>query len=183
MGCEPLPPRCRAREYGVRRVPPLAYQTPGRGVVPPGWLAKAEEQEEAVEETASLFLNINNSIRGVNQEIHNLANSLDRAGLSLEDAGIYIEGHNLDPEEPESSPARAVHADGRRNNGEVLVERCRQAWQEGRPARLDFPQPDGARAELEIIAARSEQVPEVQKLILWVRVKDFEEVQEDDLEY
>lgn len=81
------------------------------------------------------------------------------------------------------SPAIVAMCETRTLNGEVLVERCREAWREGRSARLDFPQPDGGRAELEIIAARSEQVPEGQKLILWVRVEGFEEVQEDDLEY
>lgn len=65
-------------------------------------------------------------------------------------------------------------------NGEALVERCRQAWGEGRSARLDFPHDDGARAEVEIAAARWEQVPEGQKLILWVRIDEFEEIEEDD---
>ncbi len=67
-------------------------------------------------------------------------------------------------------------------NGEVLVERCRRAWQEGRSARLDFPQPDdGGRAEVEIIAARWQRVAEGQKLILWVKMDEIEEMQEDDL--
>jgi hypothetical protein len=69
-------------------------------------------------------------------------------------------------------------------NGEALVARCRQAWQEDRPARLDFPQDDGGRAEVEIIAARWEDVPEGQKLILWVKLEDFfEEEEEEDFEY
>jgi hypothetical protein len=66
-------------------------------------------------------------------------------------------------------------------NGEALVERCQWAWQEGRPARLDFPQLDGERAEVEIIAARWEQAPEGQKLILWVKVEGIDQ-EEDDLE-
>jgi len=67
-------------------------------------------------------------------------------------------------------------------NGEMLVERCRRAWQAGRSARLDFPQPDdGGRAEVEIIAARWQRVAEGQKLILWVKMDEIEEMQEDDL--
>ena len=80
-------------------------------------------------------------------------------------------------------PAIVATCETRTLNGESLVERCRLAWQEGRPARLDFPQPDGARAEVDIVAARWEQLPEGQKLILWVKVEEFEEVEEDDLEF
>ena len=66
-------------------------------------------------------------------------------------------------------------------NGEALVERCRRAWQAGRSARLDFPQPDdGGRAEVEIIAARWQRVDEGQKLILWVKMDETEEIEEDD---
>lgn len=67
-------------------------------------------------------------------------------------------------------------------NGQALVERCRQAWEEGRFARLDFPRPDGGRAEAEIIAARWEQVSEGQKLILWVKLEDLQEIEENDRE-
>jgi hypothetical protein len=80
-------------------------------------------------------------------------------------------------------PAYVATCETRTLNGEALVERCRQAWQERRPARLDFPQPDGGRAEVEIIAARCEQVSEGQKLILWVKVEEFEELEENDLEF
>ncbi len=52
---------------------------------------RVEDQEEAVEETASLFLNINNSIRGVNQEIHNLARSNEETAASLSQMGGAIE--------------------------------------------------------------------------------------------
>ena len=68
-------------------------------------------------------------------------------------------------------------------NGEGLVDRCRRAWQAGRPARLDFPLLDGERAEVEIVAARWEQVTEGQKLILWVKMEDIEETEYDDMEY
>ena len=67
-------------------------------------------------------------------------------------------------------------------NGEALVERCRRAWEEGRPARLDFPRFGGERAEVDIVAARWEQTPEGQKLILWVKMQELEDTQEDELE-
>jgi len=81
------------------------------------------------------------------------------------------------------SQALVAMCETRTLNGESLVERCRRAWQEGRPARLDFPQSDGERAELEIIAARWHRVPEGQKLILWVKVDDIDgEIEEMDEE-
>lgn len=56
-------------------------------------------------------------------------------------------------------------------NGAELVKRCQEAWGEGRPARLDFPTgDDGERGELDILAARWEEVEEGHKLYLWVRV-------------
>lgn len=67
-------------------------------------------------------------------------------------------------------------------NGQALVERCRRAWQEGRPARLDYPRPSSPvassseRAQADIVAARWERVPEGQKLILWVKVDNIEEL-------
>jgi hypothetical protein len=84
-----------------------------------------------------------------------------------------------------SFPAIVAMCETRTLNGEALVERCRRAWQEGRSARLDFPQPDGGRAEVEIVAARWELVSEGQKLVLWVKVEDIEEVEEeeDDFEF
>lgn len=76
-------------------------------------------------------------------------------------------------------PAVVAMCETRTLNGETLVERCRRAWEKGRPARLDFPQPDGGRAEVEIVAARWERVSEGQKLILWVKVEDIEDDIED----
>ena len=55
-------------------------------------------------------------------------------------------------------------------NGPQLVKRCEDAWREGRPARLDFPTGDGIRGELDILAARCEEVKEGHKLYLWVKV-------------
>jgi hypothetical protein len=81
-------------------------------------------------------------------------------------------------------PERTVIAmcEMRTFNGQALVDRCRRAWQEGRPARLDYPRPSSPvapsseRAQADIVAARWERVPEGQKLILWVKVDNIEEL-------
>lgn len=54
-------------------------------------------------------------------------------------------------------------------DGRKLVKRCQDAWYEGRPARLDFPSGDGFRRELDIVAARWEEVEEGHKLYLWLK--------------
>lgn len=59
-------------------------------------------------------------------------------------------------------------------NGPKLVERCQNAWREGRAARLDFPVEGGIRQELDIIAARWERVQEGHKLYLWVKMHQNE---------
>ncbi len=65
-------------------------------------------------------------------------------------------------------PGQVALCEMRTFNGPKLVERCHNAWREGRPARLDFPAEGGIRKELDIIAARWEAVPEGHKLYLWV---------------
>jgi hypothetical protein len=67
-------------------------------------------------------------------------------------------------------------------NGQVLVNRCRDAWNEGRPAFLDYPRafPDTAhpsgRGKVEIVAVQWEKVTEGQVIFLWVRTEDLEEI-------
>jgi hypothetical protein len=53
-------------------------------------------------------------------------------------------------------------------DGEAMVERCRSAWEEGRPVRLDYPDGDGGRREADIVAARIETVEKGDVLSLWV---------------
>jgi hypothetical protein len=73
-------------------------------------------------------------------------------------------------------------------NGPSLVDRCRNAWQEGRPARLDYPlqmaayAPKSGRAEVEIVAARWRYVEEGQVLTLWVRTDRIEDLETDRTE-
>ena len=67
-------------------------------------------------------------------------------------------------------------------DGQSLVARCVRAWGDGCPARLDYPVEvsasslPGGRAEVEIVAACWEQVEEGQKLVLWVKVDDVDEM-------
>jgi hypothetical protein len=73
-------------------------------------------------------------------------------------------------------------------NGKGLVERCRKAWQAGRPARLDYPiqtapyAPKSGRAEVEIVAARWRDIQEGQVLTLWIRTDNAEEIGADEEE-
>jgi len=53
-------------------------------------------------------------------------------------------------------------------DSEALAERCRTAWEEGRPVRLDYPDGAGGRQEADILAVRAETVEEGDILYLWV---------------
>lgn len=57
-------------------------------------------------------------------------------------------------------------------DAQALVERCRRAWRQGRPVRLDFPGSLGLRRQTEVLAARATQVEEGDLLVLWVRLPD-----------
>ncbi len=56
-------------------------------------------------------------------------------------------------------------------NGQKLLERCLRAWRRQHTIRLDFKETDGLRRQVEIIAARLDQVDNVDVLNLWVREK------------
>jgi hypothetical protein len=53
-------------------------------------------------------------------------------------------------------------------DGEALAERCRTAWNEDRPVRLDYPDTEGGRLEADIVAVRTEEVEQGGVLYLWV---------------
>lgn len=82
-----------------------------------------------------------------------------------------------------------VSCEMRTFNGQGLVDRCRRAWQAGRPARLDYPvqtmayAPPSGRAEVEIVAARWREVAEGQVLTLWVRTDQVEQIEGDEQEF
>jgi hypothetical protein len=63
-------------------------------------------------------------------------------------------------------------AEMRTFDGPKLIKRCTDAWDQARPARLDFPLGDGNRAEVDIIGVRWEEVDEGHKLYLWVRLEE-----------
>jgi len=71
-------------------------------------------------------------------------------------------------------------------DGQSLVDRCQSAWQEGRPAYLDYPRPAEdvvlslGRAAAQIVAARWEKVADGQLLTLWVRSDKVEDLGLED---
>ena len=67
-------------------------------------------------------------------------------------------------------------------NAGALMERCHRAWGEGRPVLLDFPQMDGLRQKVEILAARPGRVEEGDLLNLWVAVPNGFITRHDDLD-
>jgi hypothetical protein len=53
-------------------------------------------------------------------------------------------------------------------DGKAMVERCRAAWEQDRPVRLDYPDGEGGRLEADVVAVRAEAVEEGDVLNLWV---------------
>jgi hypothetical protein len=69
-------------------------------------------------------------------------------------------------------------------NAQNLMDRCRRAWGEGRSVHLDFPQMDGLRQEVEVLAAKPGHVEEGDLIYLWVAVPHEEAIigeDEDDV--
>lgn len=69
-------------------------------------------------------------------------------------------------------------------NGADIMARCKDAWKDGRPVRLDYPDEMRMRKELDVVALRLEEVDEGTVLQLWVRQPldelTVEEHDEDD---
>ena len=67
-------------------------------------------------------------------------------------------------------------------NGDDILDRCRDAWDEGRPVRLDFPDDLRMRKEVDVVAMRLRDVEEGTVLRLWVRwpLEEDEEEEEYD---
>ncbi len=63
-------------------------------------------------------------------------------------------------------------------NGESIMERCRNAWKEGRPVRLDFPDYMRMRQQIDVVGMRLQELEAGPVLVLWVRqplnAEDFE---------
>ena len=66
-------------------------------------------------------------------------------------------------------------------NGQDIVDRCLNAWQEGRPVRLDFPDYMRMRHQIDVVAMRLQELEEGPLLQLWVR-KPGDELDEEELD-
>jgi hypothetical protein len=66
-------------------------------------------------------------------------------------------------------------------SADSLMDRCQRAWGEGRSVLLDFPQMDGLRQKVEILAAKPGHVEEGDLLYLWVAVPNGLIDQPEDL--
>lgn len=67
-------------------------------------------------------------------------------------------------------------------NGPDIVERCRNAWREGRPVRLDFPDDLRMRQEVDVVAMRLRTVDEGDVLMLWVQWPLEEDEEEEEFD-
>jgi hypothetical protein len=70
-------------------------------------------------------------------------------------------------------------------NGDDIMERCQDAWQEGRLVKLDFPDRMRMRQQVDVVAMRLQELEEGPMLLLWVSlpIEDDDEdegVDEDD---
>lgn len=78
--------------------------------------------------------------------------------------------------------AMTVYCEMRTLNGRAIVDRCKDAWDEGRPVRLDYPDKMRLRKEIDVIALRLEEIEEGMVLQVWVNhpLKVVEEEDESD---
>jgi hypothetical protein len=70
-------------------------------------------------------------------------------------------------------------------NGEDIMERCYQAWDEGRAVKLDYPDEMRMRQQADVVAMRLTDVDEGKMLLLWVSLDyevEIEEVDDDDMD-
>lgn len=70
----------------------------------------------------------------------------------------------------------------RTGNGEDIVARAEEAWAEGRPVRLDFPDELRMRQQVDVVALRLTNVEEGQLLLLWVALPFEYEEEEEELD-
>lgn len=76
--------------------------------------------------------------------------------------------------------AAIAQCEMRTMNGDDILERCRDAWDEGRPVRLDFPDDLRMRQEVDVVAMRLRDVDEGTVLMLWVRWPMEEDEEEEE---
>jgi len=75
--------------------------------------------------------------------------------------------------------AEVVMCELRTYSGASIVERCRDAWREGRQVKLDFPDRLRMRRQLDVVAMRLSMLEEGPLLQLWVRATDGQLEEED----
>ncbi len=73
----------------------------------------------------------------------------------------------------------------RTNNGPDIMERCRNAWKDNRPVRLDFPDEMRMRQQVDVVSIRLDDLEEGPALMLWVAlplevIEEMEETDESD---
>ncbi len=65
--------------------------------------------------------------------------------------------------------AEVVMCELRTLNGEDIVERCRAAWSEGRPVKLDYPDYLRLRHQIDVVAMRLQDLEDGPMIVLWLR--------------
>ena len=72
------------------------------------------------------------------------------------------------------------------------MERCRNAWREGRPVKLDFPDELRMRQQVDVVSIKKQELDEGPLLHLWVSLPaseiesaeeydDFDDEDDDDI--
>ena len=64
-------------------------------------------------------------------------------------------------------------------NGQDIVRRCQEAWQEGRPVQLDYPDELRMRQRIDVVAMRLQDLEAGPLIILWVR-QPHEQLEEEE---
>lgn len=72
----------------------------------------------------------------------------------------------------------------RTGNGADILARCQNAWREGRPVKLDFPDELRMRQQVDVVAVRLQELEEGEVLLVWVSLPlmydELEEIDEDE---
>lgn len=64
-------------------------------------------------------------------------------------------------------------------NGEGILDRCLNAWKEGRTVKLDYPDYMRLRKQNDVVAMRLQQLDEGPLLMLWVRLPEEDQLEEE----
>ncbi|MCI0397561.1 MAG: hypothetical protein L0332_16910 [Chloroflexi bacterium] len=66
--------------------------------------------------------------------------------------------------------------------GDSILKRCRDAWKEGRPVKLDYPDHLRLRQQVDVVAMRLHELEEGPLLVLWISqpVNQLTEEEQDE---